>query len=138
MSKIVNTFTLCVLVTFGVGFFAYYQNGVDIEDVGESIALKILEVLPRKNKDGAALRDILDNDLNNNHTDAPAAPEPPAVVEEEAEPEAAVILSKASIYDNVGPYTPKRAMDKRMNGLRETCIKYSDFMRPEKVPIKKL
>ncbi len=50
MSKIMNKFSLGLTVAVGVALVAYYQSDSTIEDVGEQIALRLLEILPRKNK----------------------------------------------------------------------------------------
>ena len=52
MSKMMNKFSLGLTVAIGVALLAYYQSDSTIEDVGEQIALKLLEILPRKHKEG--------------------------------------------------------------------------------------
>ncbi len=36
------------------------------------------------------------------------------------------------MFDPVGHYSPKDAMQKRFDALREACLNYGDFMRPER------
>ena len=109
-------------VTLAVAFIAYQQSETTIEDVGERIALKILEILPRKSKH---LR-------SGEFADPPAtaSPSPPPTGDEAQEE---VPLSKQSSFNPVGSYNPKKAMQLRYDGLKEVCMKYSDFMRPERV-----
>ena len=52
-----------------------------------------------------------------------------------ARPEESSSLGKSSSFDPVGGgggYDPKEAMQRRFDGLREACLGFGDFMRPEK------
>ncbi len=50
MSKLMNKLSLGLVLSVGVVMVAYYQSETTMEDVGEQIALKLLEILPRKHK----------------------------------------------------------------------------------------
>ena len=39
--------------------------------------------------------------------------------------------SKSSIFNPIGSYDAKQAMENRFEGIREMCFKYSDVLRPE-------
>ena len=131
MSKMLNKFSVGVALAVGVAFLAYQQSDTSIEDVGESIALKLIEILPRKNKVH------FDSDQDQFH-------EPEDVINTTAAPsvdtrtiiedvEDAIPPSKESSFDPVGHYNAKQAMQNRYDGLREVCKKYADYMRPEKM-----
>lgn len=90
---------------------------LSVEDVGESIAVRLLEILPRKN---------LDSILEENNGTTMAKTTTGTVTAEGSPPP-----SKMCIYDNQNNYVAKKAMERRLSALRETCLKYGDFMRPE-------
>lgn len=117
MSKLVNKYSLGITLAVSVALVAVYQSDSTIEDVGEQIALKLIEILPRKHNIPAQ-RSIPTASSSSN-----------ASVDVEEEP----LFSKLSSFDPVGHYNAKEAMQKRYEGLREQCIKMSDFMRPERL-----
>ncbi len=51
----------------------------------------------------------------------------------EVDSEEDVEVSKASLFDPVGHYNAKEAMQNRYDALKEMCMNYGDFMRPERV-----
>ena len=112
MSKISigGSFFAVIVAILAVAFFAAQQSETTLEDVGEQIALKIIQFLPRKSN-----RNVEDDK------------------EEQQQEESEVKYTKESIFNPVGSYNAKNAMQARYEGLRETCIKYSDFMRPERL-----
>lgn len=103
-------------------FVAFYNSDATIEDVGEEIALKILEYLPRKHEN-KIIEETHKEEVINEEPKSETNPNPPK-------------LSKASIFDPTGPYNSKKSLENRYEGLREVCFKNMDFMRPERKAMK--
>lgn len=119
MTKYVGTLSLGVtVVAVGAALVALqlHNDGTTMEDVGEQIAMRIMEILPRKTKSHTQTTAPLASNLSDNAVDS-------------------IRLSKGSIFDPVGHYNAKEAMQKRFEGLREACSKFSDFLRPERMMV---
>jgi len=113
-----------LIVSVIVAFLAFRCSRTSFEDVGEQIALKLLDLLPRKHQNQAEFRGYKESNNNNSHShqEQTVPSTPPAAV-----------YGKESILDGPAPYNPKEAMEARYLHIRDTCGKYSDFMRPEYV-----
>ena len=120
-SKTNNLFLMSALaMAVGAGFLAVNFSAVSVDDLTETLALRLLEILPRKpNSPNAAAATA------NTVSNASVAAEAVSAAEED--------LSKLSTFDPVtgGFYDAKKAMEKRYQGLHEACLKYNDFLRPE-------
>ena len=90
-----------------------------VEDVGESIALRLLEMLPRKRGGGGGGGLTFDTSDENRTAAADQI-------------QAYVGAGKESTFRSPGRYDAKAAMEERYAALRERCAVYGDFMRPER------
>lgn len=117
MSKVVNRISLGLALAIGAGLVAvvYQSDPCCLEDFAETIALKLMEYLPRKH--------------HNVDTVQSQVSCPP--IETSSEQKSSIPPSKESIFNPVGHYNAKKAMQKRHDGLKAVCKKYSDFLRPE-------
>ena len=88
-----------------------FASWLSAEDVSDSIAQRLLGILPREERDTV---DDIDNGT--------------AVRTQSHH----VGLSKESRFRNGGHYVAKEAMEERYAALRERCKVYGDFMRPER------
>ena len=95
---------------------ALAASWLSVEDVGESIALRLLEMLPRKRGGGGLTFDAF-------HENGTAAAD---------QIQAYVGAGKESTFRRPGRYDAKEAMEERYAALRERCAVYGDFMRPER------
>lgn len=121
MSKVVNLYSVGLVCSLSMALVAYQYSGTSMEDVGEQIALKLLEILPRKQQDNF---DSFPTSKSNGSDEVSA---PPSTSTENP-----IVLTKESKFNPVGHYNAKQAMEKRFEALQNTCMKYSDFMRPER------
>ncbi|TRY70004.1 hypothetical protein TCAL_07330 [Tigriopus californicus] len=123
MSKVVNFYSVGLVCSLSMALVAYQYSGTSMEDVGEQIALKLLEILPRKQQEN------FDSFPTSSSNDSDEVNPRQRVV---TETEDAILLTKESKFNPVGHYNAKQAMEKRYEGLQNICMKYSDFMRPER------
>ncbi len=132
MSKLLNKYSLGITLAVSVALLAFYQGDSTVEDVGEQIALKLLEILPRKHRHLQPQQPPSQQPENETETKTAAPPVQTNTPPQSASPSlTGPILSKVSSFDPVGHYNPKEAMERRYEGLRERCKHYSDFLRPE-------
>ena len=89
-----------------------FASWLSAEDVSASIAQRLLGMNPSKEGDGDPFAD------GDNYTAARRGPH--------------VRMDKESQFRNRGDYDAKEAMEERYAALRERCMVYGDFMRPER------
>ena len=92
-----------------------FASWLTVEDDSESIAQRLLKMLPRKDRvlEGGDPFDDMDNST------AGRSPEYAGI-------------GKESQFHDLGDYVAKAAMEERYAALRERCKVYGDFMRPER------
>ena len=92
-----------------------FASWLTVEDDSESIAQRLLKMLPRKDRvlEGGDPFDDMDNST------AVRSPEYAGI-------------GKESQFHDLGDYVAKAAMEERYAALRERCKVYGDFMRPER------
>lgn len=125
--------TTCILAVplIGIAMVAFYTPELDMDQLSHKLSVQLLNMMPesaieeRRSKGCAKTADE-----GENVTEAAPTPTPAATV---AASESNVVLTRRSSFDPAGPYNSRKSLEKRAEGLREACLKYQDFMRPELV-----
>lgn len=120
---------LVLIPILGIGLMTLFTD-FEVENIRDELTMKLMEILPvrdcPKMQAPAAATTAPQHDDNSSSSSfsAPSPASDDAVVD---------TLGRNSAYDPVGPYNARKAMESRALGLRDVCIKYKDFMRPENV-----